>query len=551
MSLEQWNRIAASNNDPAKGGHPENHDRDEVNDFARRDVGAIRTWWEDGEWTDRLQEESNDFTVSRVNATTFRVTDADGTDATEHFQVGSWVKVTGTSSPTVAYGLIATIGAYGAPNVDIILEGIVDENHATSTLPDTTITKIECYFLNRAKQAAFHPVGTTTGQAPQELPPIDALGDGALLDMGHGNGQDADTVDTFHAQDLIDFSYRKYRNVLTNGAMQVWQRGYTIDGSTSYPNDNDAYCADCVNHLAEVNDRFDITRERALVPHGFRNAISLEAVNTTAGPNSEQGGIVMFAEGEDCRGIVQVTTPIASARFDARVSLGASMANIRAAIIEWRSTEDAITSDVVGTWNGAGVDPTLAANWFYASVPESLATFDTGYVGYKIENVSINSTTKNLALFIWLDDTSYSAGDKLYFGGLQLEAGVQATDFEHLPMSVMVDRCEWQFRKTYDLATAPGTVTDAGRLVHPTARTSPALFTINEAVIPWRFPRMRVAPTVVIRSPGTGATGNARSGAADVAATAVDIGESGLTIDITGNPTADYLSAHATADSSL
>jgi hypothetical protein len=201
VSVKDWTRTAADNVDLSKDGWPEGMNRSSVNNQARAGMAALRTLIEDGEWNDLLSEHLADFTVSRVSPTQFRVTDDNGTNATSKFPVGSWVKVTGTSSPTVSYGRISAVSSYGAgPSIDVTLADIVDASYASSTLPDTTVTLVECYWNRRIRQAAFHPVGKTTSQAPAEIPTIDDLGDGATLNQGTGGGFDADTVDGHHAQ---------------------------------------------------------------------------------------------------------------------------------------------------------------------------------------------------------------------------------------------------------------------------------------------------------------------------------------------------------------
>ncbi len=205
--LEDLSTVDADNAVIADGGWPEEMKRSDVNNQARKNMGALRRWFEDAEWVDLLQESGALFTVSRVNATTFRVTDSTGTDATSKFQAlgltpltGMWVRVTGTDSGSVdiAFGSIKTIGPYSAPNLDIVLENIVDEAYATSAIPNLTVTKVEVYIGRRIRGAAFHPTGKTLAQTPKQIPTIDDLGDGAALDQGSGNGFDADLLDGSH-----------------------------------------------------------------------------------------------------------------------------------------------------------------------------------------------------------------------------------------------------------------------------------------------------------------------------------------------------------------
>ncbi len=553
-NVEDLNQTAANNTVTADGGWPEGMARSAVNDQARNNLGALRTWFEDAEWVDLLQESGDDFTVSRVSTTQFRVTDDNGTDATSKFTMpdsispatGMWVKVTGTGSPTVVYGSVATIGSYGSSKIDITLENIVDVSYAGSgVLPATTVTKVECYIGRRIRGAAFHPKGTTLAQTPEQIPSIDDLGDGATKDMGTGNLFDADMVDGQHFTDIQAEDRIKHDNVLTNGAMQIWQRGVTIDASTQYPNSDDTYCADRWLYLSEAADVFDLTRERTVVPTGFRNSMALTSVT---GGGTQKAGIVQFLEGEDSRALVDGGT--CSLSFWTKISSSASIATIRAAVIAMRSgTEDTITSDIVGTWQAASTDPSLTGNWNYENTPAGITTSET-WARQTIENITLNSADQNLGVFIWIDDKVYSVSDVLYITGVQLEMGANASDFQHRRYGEELTRSQRYFYTTYNHGTSLGTATSVGALLHPSSRGTN--YGANEPYIPVPFPsRMRGTPgTVTIYSTDDGATAHVfEAGQANLNAVAVNTGETGCTIDVTENTVgANALSCHVHVD---
>lgn len=554
MGIEKWSTTAADNVVVADGGAPERHDRDKVNDITRTQNAAIRAWYEDAEWVDLLQSNLDDFAVSRISSTQFRVADVGGTDASSKFPVGSWVKVVGTGSPSVAFGRVASI-AYSAPNLDVTLAGIVDASYASSNLPSSTVTQVLCFLSRRTREAAFHPVGATLAQTPAQIPTIDDLGDGAALDMGSGGGFDADTVDGHHASDFqvagaID------ENLLVNGGFDVWQRRLDFNGATAP--DDDTYVADRWIFLHEAgaaspNNPFDVKKTTLL---GFAPALGapihacceIEANgNLTASPSSEKFGLLQIVRSQVSAAAIGKGK--ASASFWLLNPTTTGIANMRAAILEWTGAPDAVTSDLVTAWGAEGANPSLAASWAYISTPAAIPA-DSAWVEVKIENATVSSTARNLALFIWADDKSFSATDIVRVTGAKLEAGVASTPYKPVSFEAALAACEPYYCKTYDHDDAPGSVTTNGEIEHPASRLSN--FAANEAILPWRFPRrMRAAPTVTIYSPLDGATGNVGANGSNQAASAIGTGEAGTNLQVTGNPAVGKMSAHATAVAEL
>jgi hypothetical protein len=131
---------------------------------------------------------------------------------------------------------------------------------------------------------------------------------------------------------------------------------------------------------------------------------------------------------------------------------------------------------------------------------------------------------------------------------VQLEPGTVATPFERRLVGQELDLCQRYYEKSYDLNTVPATATFVGSKGNSTNATgfllSPVYFAITK----------RVISTIVVYSPGTGATARARnvSGtAADWVATINNTGQSGTCIQ-TGAQTANaFVLFHYTADAEL
>lgn len=211
-------------------------------------------------------------------------------------------------------------------------------------------------------------------------------------------------------------------NLLINGQFRIAQRGTAFTSASTPANNDDTYLLDRWNLVSDGNDIADVSQETTTVPTGSYSAIKMD--QETA---NKQWGLVQVLEAKDAAALINGT---ASLSFKARKGASnTTVETLRAAIISWGSTADAVTSDVVGTWAGAGTNPTLAANWTYENTPSSLI-LTTSYQTFKIENVSIDTaSTANVAVFIWLDDTDGTVGDLVYISDVKLEKGSLVTPF--------------------------------------------------------------------------------------------------------------------------
>lgn len=528
MSIEQWSKTAGDNNEPAKDGMQEGMDRDQVNDQYRLALAALATFHEDGEWADLTKQNDADFTVSRAGVKSFLVTDLAGVDASSKFPIGRWCKVTGTGTPTVAYGQVLT-AVYADPILTVTLEFVVDASYADSDIPDTTVTKVECFFNSRIRQAAFHEVGTTPAQSPSQLISIDDMSSAAVItELNAATGLDADTV---AGLDPVLFSLLAtvQRNALINSSMSVWQReiAFTLPASGDYT-------ADRWQVLVE-SAKWDVAREDTDLPAGFRHAIKLTS-NDVPG-HDQKVGIFSVLSGEDSAAIVGAGN--ASLSYWVKNPTTTGIAKVRAAILEFTGTEDTITN-VVGGWSVEGTDPTMDSNWAYANAPsadEQLA--NDSWVEVKIENIPISSGTKNLAVFLWIEDKSYNNGDIVRFTGVQLVAGALALPYQSRKFHEELHLCLPFFEKTYDYDVHPGDISQLGRIEYLTNLT--VAYVANELRLNWRYhtPKFKT-PTITLYSPGTGATGTAWNvdDADDVlgASTANNVGTAGCTLQVTDNP---------------
>lgn len=260
------------------------------------------------------------------------------------------------------------------------------------------------------------------------------------------------------------------KNRLVNGDMRVKQRAVM-------PTTDDSYCLDRWILLLEAANAATVAQETSDVPtDGSNRAIKL----TVGSGEDNKFGIVQILEFADCADLRGKTV---SLQFKMKSTAG--ITNVRAAVIEWTSTADSVTSDVVGTWGSENTNPTLATNWAYCSgyTPVSLAA-TTSWAPYKIEGVSVGASTNNLGVIIWVDDeTTTQTTDILRITDVQLEEGSICTSVERRKYSEEFSDCQWWLQiftaQQYGIyefgAIQDDTHADFGPFIRRPMRSGPAL----------------------------------------------------------------------------
>lgn len=259
------------------------------------------------------------------------------------------------------------------------------------------------------------------------------------------------------------------RNLLINGNFDIWQRG------TSFAAVNDdTYGVDRWTHLCEANGAWTFAQDTD-IPAGGGAKYSVKATNVTA---NMQGGMVTILEGKDT---TQFVGKNVSLNFYAKTA-SSEISKLRAAILSWTSTEDVVTSDVVGTWAQNGTNPTWATNWTMENIPVDLVLTNSWQL-FSVENVAIDTAgTKNVAVVIWVDDGTITAADRLWLSQVNLIVSPKAQPINPVNYADELQRC----RRYYQQVTEPhhmGMVNGGGNGV---------------SRMGWQLaPQMRISPTVI------------------------------------------------------
>jgi len=144
-------------------------------------------------------------------------------------------------------------------------------------------------------------------------------------------------------------------------------------------------------------------------------------------------------------------------------------------------------------------------------------------------------------------NTCDNAANNFRLCGVQLEAGSVATDFENRSLDREIRLCQRYFEKSYDLATAPGSITSAGCHCYTNQNTQG-----NRTTSYFKVTK-RATPTITSYSVSTGATGKMRvaSNATDTNCTVGDVGECAFTNAPSTTTTLSELYYHWTANAEL
>jgi hypothetical protein len=280
---------------------------------------------------------------------------------------------------------------------------------------------------------------------------------------------DSDAEDTITA--LAPSTVFMSRQAIINGNFDVWQRQ-----ASGVDFNDDTYAGpDRWNMISDGNTAWACARSASVPTKSMYS--SLHVCRTA----NKQMGWVQILESVDSKKLFGGNVSLS---FSARTTADKVVNNLRAAVIAWSSTADAVTSDVVATWAGNGTNPTLATNWTYENTPSNLA-LTTDFQTFKIEGIVLDTaSTANIAIFIWVDDTDAAQNDEVRIAQVQLCAGDVALPFQPKSYEEELRACQRYYIQDginveYPVVFIGTTTTDAmGRCTFPTT--------------------MRIAPTVAV-----------------------------------------------------
>lgn len=228
-----------------------------------------------------------------------------------------------------------------------------------------------------------------------------------------------------------------FRNLLINGDFSINQRVATSVA-------DDAYCLDGWYVLTETGNV--TVAQQSLQAFGIPTNIRLTQPDVTA----KRMGLAQIVEYANCRHLKSF-----GAVFSGRVRHSVA-APIRYAILSWTGGADAVTSDVVLDWTNASFSAGaffLAANVTVQAVGVVNPTPGT-WTDIPSITATLSGSMNNLMVFVWTENVT-AQNATLDFARMQIEPGVDASEFETLPRDVQMMHCQRYYQKTFSPGTAP------------------------------------------------------------------------------------------------
>lgn len=352
--------------------------------------------------------------------------------------------------------MIASAGSAGSLVVSAFMATVLDDVDASSALTTLGFSAFIKTLIDDANAAAALTTLGVSAYAQTLLDDADASTAKTTLEI---------------AQDIPK------ENLVVNPEGFITQEGSTIDSTTTPANNDDTYFFDQWILLSDGNDIVDITKETTGKPTGSRSAIKFD-VETA----SKKFGMFQPLTNAQAEAVIGGNASLA---ITAKKGSGnTTLETLRMAIVSWDGTVDSITSDIVSAWNGAGTDPTLATNWTYENTPSNLVT-TSSYQTFKIENIAIDTAnTKNIGVFIWVDDVDATVGDTLFVSKVKLEEGSISTPYQLRNEKEELELCQL-FTNTFNcqwngVATSSGARYIANYTYPTKMRAIPSLIIENQ-----------------------------------------------------------------------
>ena len=346
-----------------------------------------------------------------------------------------------------------------------------------------------------------------------------------------------------------------FKNRLINGGMVIDQRnaGASVSGTTG------VYTLD--RWTVQNNSgaaRFNVQQNANSVtpPAGYKYYLGVTSTAAYSVAASDVIGIQQFIEGYNIADLGWGASGAATITFSfwVRSSLtGTFGGNIIegaagtafypftytiSAANTWEQKTVTIVGPTIGTWNSTnGRGPQVLFCLGIGSTYTGTANAWTSSAVYGPTG-GTNLVATNAATF--------------YITGVQFETGNQATPFDFRDYGRELILCQRYYSKTYEVTTAPGTITQVG----PVYRTLDA--TQGFAALTWALPvTMRAQPATVSYAPSSGASGNFSSNytGADVNVASV-VAQTGTTsisyiVNAVSIGAQSYIKSHFTASAEL
>lgn len=503
-------------------------------------------------------------------------------EANQYVTVSGWIRC-GTGSVVVTPRASQVFGTGGSPSATVDTDGstitatttwtrFVRRIQVPSVAGKTVGSNADSYLavqlrgpLSSTWTLDFSQLKVERGQAATEFEQIDPrirkllAGQLAGSDLSASAGIAAAQLATgtkgyalLAGASAPQFDRLSRKNFLINGGMQVSQRiavnsGVSVTDNTYMTADRWRMLYDSASNAPST---YNSTSFFTLTAGASFNALTFQASNAATGRH----GMFQVIESKDAAMLRGTSVSLSFLAF-----AQAGFSDIRAAILYWTGTADAVSSDPVTTWSSLvsgtpGNASGLSGSWLFANTPTNLSVGAGGAV-FKIENISIPQSATNVAVLIWCDDTTTTFGEFWGVTNAQLEKGAVSTPFEMPTYAQELQMCQRYYFKTFPQSLTPaqntGNANGALAYVAQVGGTTAG----NGAML--RYPSiMRASPTVTFFNISAANTKwrNVSLGADSATPVTVGPNESGVFVtnaQVAGDLVSHQIMVHLTADAEL
>ncbi len=201
--------------------------------------------------------------------------------------------------------------------------------------------------------------------------------------------------------------------------------------------------------------------------------IAISDANTLIATPESPTGMLIESVDDTKFGLLQIV-PILylkaflDGKFSASISLSSdNNATAKVAILSWNGISDSTTNDAISSWNSDGTNPTLATNWHYEGVSDSIELTTTPTT-LKLEDIEIATIdVTNIAVYVWFEGVT--SDEKIMIDEAQLLVSSTALEFTPNTYQFDMDECQKFYQKSYANQHSPTTISNSGKVVFPTS----------------------------------------------------------------------------------
>jgi hypothetical protein len=325
--------------------------------------------------------------------------------------------------------------------------------------------------------------------------------DAATGDLIQNSGVTVDDSDNLDVPGTLTAVGYSRRNAIINGDFSVWQRGTSAAGvsGTGYVADRWEYSetGDTVVTISRSTDVPTVAEAGRLF--NYSHLIDVTTVDAAIAA----GDFVIIQQKIEGYNWVPLAQRIITLSFWVKATkAGIYCVAIRNSGVD-RSCVKEYTVNTSDTWEKKIVTfpaSPSAGTWDYTSGIGAYVTFALA-AGSTFQGTADSYQSSNIFATANQVNGVDSNSNDFRITGVQLEAGGAATAFEHRSVQDELILCQRYYQKSYNVATAVGTVTDSGARV---ARVNVAGQTGIEALQTDLIPVMRGTPTVTWYSSASG-----------------------------------------------